>query len=139
MAVRLYRIGDLTTGKGYKIHASSPRVALNYVFGAHIDECLHGGDYDNDQLLNLIVTDLGASMWIRRVVREPDHWQFDGARWYGDPQTEEKRVLVAESIPEGWKAVSNPKADRREYRDACGICGALGPREDRHKVHAYIK
>jgi hypothetical protein len=56
-----YRIGDLNTGKGYEAHASSSRVALNYVLRAHMDEFCHTGDYANDQVLNLIVTDLGEA------------------------------------------------------------------------------
>jgi hypothetical protein len=138
--MRQYRIGDLTTGKGYTVHASSRRVALNYIFRSHIDEFLHDADYDNERMLNLIVTDLGASMWIQRVVREPDRWQkvvlgFDGAEWYGDPRTEEQRVLVADGIPDGWKRVSSTKTATRIYRDTCGICGAKSPQEDTHKAH----
>jgi|TARA_R100000306_G_scaffold60896_2_gene62175 hypothetical protein len=133
--MRQYRIGDLYTGKGYEVHASSPRVALNYVFGRNIDEFLHGGDHDNDQIMNLIVTDLGESILIQRVVREPDYWQFNGATWYGRPRTEEKRVLVADGIPEGWKQHRPRKDDPGVYRSTCGICGAKSPQEDSHKAH----
>jgi len=132
--VRLYRIGDLTTGKRYDVHASSPRVALNYVFGSHIDEFLHGGDYDNDRLINLVVTDLGASIGIQRVA-EVDHWQYSGADWYGWPRTEEKRVLVADGIPEGWKQHRPRKEHPVVRRDTCGTCGAKSPREESHKAH----
>ena len=61
--------------------------------------------------------------------------QFNGVEWYGDPRTEEQRVLVAEGIPEGWQAISNPKDGRREYRGTCGTCGAKSPQEDTHKAH----
>jgi hypothetical protein len=133
--MRQYRIGDLNTGKGYTIHASSQRVALNYVFSSHIEEFLHPGDEGNEQCLNLLVTDLGKSVGIQRVVKEVEHWQFDGTAWYGWPRTEEKRVLVADGIPEGWK-LHRPRKERPIVRrDTCGTCGATSPREEGHKAH----
>jgi hypothetical protein len=137
--MRQYRIGDLNTGKGYTIHASSPRVALNYVFGSHIEEFLHPGDEGDEQCLNLLVTDLGKSVEIQRVVEEVDQWEFNGGdpstAWYGWPRTEEKRVLVADGIPEGWKQRRPRKEGTVVRRDTCGTCGARSPREESHKAH----
>jgi hypothetical protein len=136
--MRQYLIGDLITGKGWEIHASSPRVGLNGVFGGHIDEFLHSADEDDERVIHLIVRDMGESILIWRVVQEPDYWQFsggNGGRWLGYPRTEKKRVLVADGIPEGWKLHRPRKDDPRVYQETCGICGAESPQEDRHKAH----
>jgi hypothetical protein len=134
--MRQYRIGDLATGKGYTTHATSPRVALNRVFGNHIDEFLNTGDCDNGAIMHLIVTDLGESVVIQRVVEAPTFWAFNGAQWYGWPRTEEQRVLVADGIPDGWNRISSTKIDTRIHRDSCGICGAKSPQEDTHNPHS---
>ena len=134
--MRQYRVGDLITGKGWKVHAGSPRVAMNRVFGNHIDDFMHDADEDNEQILNLLVTDLGESIWIQRVIEEPTSWGFNGVQWYGWPRTEETRVLVADGIPDGWNRISSTKIDTRIHRDTCGICGAKSPQETIHKAHS---
>ncbi len=133
--MRQYRIGDLTTGKGYVIQASSARVALDRAFRQHMDEFMHEADFPNEKMLTLLVSDQGESIQVRRVTAPPAYWYFNGGAWVGREVDEVKRVLKADGIPDGWHKYSL-RSGNAIQQDTCGICGAKSPQEEQHLEHA---